>query len=241
DMAYAVRQILGDLEVTAEGVCGMLLHATGKKPAEREMAQINALATLNELNHYSNPDSVYPGDAEHGLRPCGPGQRPFDDCYFMALGDQMDRSEAEAASDRVAEYLALDAAGNSGPVFEQFRRQSRQPNGLSLRTFGLQRLGSTREYLGERAAGALCRQVVALWTGGLSVDESKAIDSQAERLATSQALDAEALLKRFEAAAIAFSGGDPLARLEPALVRSLEEFQVAPEGSMNMGATKNVL
>jgi eukaryotic-like serine/threonine-protein kinase len=241
DMAYAVRQVMADLDLAAEDILGTLVTASSRKQAEREMAQINAYATLAELSHYSEKESIYPGDVERGLRPCGPGVRPFDDCYLMHLGDQVDRTEAEGAADMVAEYLALDATAQAGSSLDQFRSRTRPADGLGLRVFGMRRLASTRDYLGDRAATALCRQVVSLWTEGLSGEENAAIEIQAERLATSLALDAPGLENRFGAAAANFGGGDPLARLEPELIRSLEEFEMAPDGTTNPGATKQVL
>ena len=80
-----------------------------------------------------------------------------------------------------------------------------------------------------------------MWTGGLSVEESADIDTRAERLATSLALDAPGLENRFGAAAANFGGGDALARLEPELLRSIEEFEMAPGATTNPGATKHVL
>src|SRR5262249_33351129 len=62
EAAYALRQVLDERQVASHGVCGLLLHAIGKKPAEREMACVNAVATLTELGHYSRPDRSYPGD-----------------------------------------------------------------------------------------------------------------------------------------------------------------------------------
>jgi serine/threonine protein kinase len=241
DMAYLVRQVADDLDLTPEGICGLLLHATGQKPAQREMSQINSAATLAELSHYSGKDSIYPGDAEHGLRPCGPGQRPFDDCYFMHLGDQLDRTGVEAAADRAAEYLALDCTAHGGPALEHFRKQSRQPDGFTLRVFGLQRLGTTRDLLGERAAATLCRQVVGMWTGGMTIEETVAIDTQAERLATSLALDLPALMHRFDAAATEICGGDPLAPVQTDLIRSFAEFEAGGDGASSSGATQQVL
>jgi serine/threonine protein kinase len=241
DMAYAARQVLADLDLSTDGLCGMLIHAAGKKPTDREMAQINAFSALGELNHYSEQGAFYPGDAEHGLRPCGPGQPPFEDCYVANLGDKMDRAEAEAAVDTVAEYLALDASSQGGPALDQHRRQTRQANGLALRVFALRRLATARDYLRERAATALCRQVMGLWIGDLSFTDNAAIERQAERLATSLALDAPALLKRFEATATELYGDDPLARLEPDLSASLQEFQLSPEGTITSSVTRQVL
>src|SRR5262249_27669985 len=160
ETAYAVRQILMELDIPADGICGILLHATGKKPTEREMASINTYATLSELSHYSRPESIYPGDADHGLRPCGPGKAPFEDCYLVHLGDCLDESEAVAATDVVAEYLALDCSPDGGAFLDQYRRNTSgagpEGEGTSLRVFGLQRMGAVRDYLADRAAAVLC-------------------------------------------------------------------------------------
>jgi serine/threonine protein kinase len=241
DMAYLVRQVADDLDLTPESVCAVMLHATGPKPAEHDMAQINSAATLAELTYYSQKDSIYSGDAEHGLRPCGPGQRPFDDCYLLHLGDKLERGVVESAADRAAEYLALDASAHGGPTLEHFRRQTRAAEGMSLRVFGLQRLATTRDILGERASASLCRQVVGMWTGGMTDEECTAVDVRAEQMATSLALDLPALLQRFEATAAAFCGGDAQAPVQTDLLRSLAEFEVASDRATTPGVTQQVL
>src|SRR5262249_59604697 len=87
---------------------------------------------------------------------------------------------------------------------------------------------------------ALCRQVVGLWTGSVSGDEGAPVDAQAEQLAKSLRLDAPGLQNSFSAA-VASSGGDPLAYLEPEVIRTLEGFRVAPNGTVPAGATQRVL
>src|SRR5439155_11182981 len=114
EAAYAVRQVLGELGVPGHGSCGLLLHASGKRPAEREMAGVNAVATLTELAHFSRPGNGYPGDPDFGLRPCAPGVPPFEDCYLIQLGQGLDAAAAETGAAMVAEYLALDISGTGG-------------------------------------------------------------------------------------------------------------------------------
>src|SRR5262249_41084312 len=160
---------------------------------------------------------------------------------WRRVGDQGERRQAEAAAAMADEYLALDSTAQGGAALEKFRRQTRGEERLALRVFRMHRLATTRNFLGDRVSAALCRQGVGLWISGLSGEEAAAIDSQAERLATSLALDAPALHNRFVAAAASFGGGDPLARLEPELLRSLEEIQFAPEGTVPHGATQQVL
>src|SRR5205823_2136435 len=85
EMGYAVRQILEQMGIPDEGVCGFLFHSLDDGPAQREMSRVNAFATLTELAHYSRPTSAYPGDPEHGLLPGRPGRPPFEECYLADL------------------------------------------------------------------------------------------------------------------------------------------------------------
>lgn len=78
DMAYAVRRVLAELRFYQEGPCAILLHATGQKPTDRDLACINSCATLAELQYFSRPDSCYPEDLERGLTMVGPGIPPFE-------------------------------------------------------------------------------------------------------------------------------------------------------------------
>src|SRR5262249_1676118 len=93
-LAYALQQVLGELEVDSDGLCGLLLHATSPKPSEKDIACVNALATLTELKHFSNSASAYPGDPAHHLSAFDPETLPFRDCYLIQLGDQLSKEEA---------------------------------------------------------------------------------------------------------------------------------------------------
>jgi serine/threonine protein kinase len=224
EVAYAVRQILAELEVPADGLAGMLLHGTGQKPADAEMARLNAYATLRELAHFSRPEVIYPGDPIHGLLPCGPGRPPFEDCYLAILGEGMDREAADASTDAVAEYLALDSSPEGGSLLDKYRKETRTavdpeaPAG-NVRIFGIQRLGAARDYLAERAAATLCRDALTLWTTNQGEQSEKAIEVEAEQLAVAIALDAPSMLERLQATVRARCDGDPAAFLDRELIK----------------------
>src|SRR5262249_3936662 len=62
DFGYAPRNLLVELALPQADVCAVLIHATGQRPVEAELARLNAYTTLSELRHYSCPSSGYPGD-----------------------------------------------------------------------------------------------------------------------------------------------------------------------------------
>ncbi len=194
-MAYAVRQVLGELGLSPLGLCGLLPYATSPKPAEQELARINAQATLTELSHFSRPEAAYPGDPEHGLQAFGPGHAPFEECYLVHLGEQLGPAESAAATDLLAEYLFLDASPTGGAFFDQFRRQTHEPPRAPfvLRSFGLARVGASDEHPVDLATHLLCQRVTARWAAGPGEAETQFLEREAQRLAVAQGLGEEAL------------------------------------------------
>src|SRR5205085_11789170 len=57
DLAFGLRQLLEEQGFPATALYGLLLHATPPKPAGRELARINAYATLHELYHLDRRDT----------------------------------------------------------------------------------------------------------------------------------------------------------------------------------------
>src|SRR5262249_58995992 len=102
DVAYAVRQVLGELNLPDTGVYGLLLYATTPNPDDQCRARVNACATLTELDHWCRPDVSFPGAPEQGLAGFGPGRPPFDECYLAHLGDGLGEDAAAPAARRGA-------------------------------------------------------------------------------------------------------------------------------------------
>jgi serine/threonine protein kinase len=194
DLAYAVRQVLDELGLASDGIAGILLYATGQKPTSKELARVNAFATLTELGHFSRPENQYPGDPVHGLAARAPGQAPFEDCYLIHLGEQLDQSAACATADAVAEYLALDAAPDAGAFLDEYRRETSARAGTAvLRTMGLYRTSFPREYLARSASLSLCRQLTSRWVGTRNTEEEERVEREAGRQSSLLGLDAESL------------------------------------------------
>ncbi len=186
DVAYAVRGILADLGLSADGVCGVLTTGTLKKGATKDLRKANAYATLTEWNHFNRVSG--------GCKP--PGDTPFGDTYLVDLGDDLTETEFDAATSMIARYLYLDAATPCGAAFDHCRELTRERSGgiggaAQLRTFGLQVIGCDKHMVAGTQAESLCQRVVNRWHGdgrpvdpaGLHLDTAElALDPLSKRL-----------------------------------------------------------
>ncbi|MEX0710726.1 MAG: tubulin-like doman-containing protein, partial [Pirellulales bacterium] len=116
DVAYTARQMLTDLGYSGDNVCGMMVHGTMLKGAANDLRKANAYATLTELNHFNSHAGAHRGGPLAGLPAGEPSDRPFGDCYLVHLGDGLTEPELALATDKVAQYLYLDAATVCGAV-----------------------------------------------------------------------------------------------------------------------------
>jgi serine/threonine protein kinase len=232
-MAYAVRQTLGDLGLSARGLCGILLYATSPKPADQEMARINAYATLSELDFLSRPGANYPGDAEHGLLPCGAGHAPYQDTYVVHLGERLDRASAEAATEPIADYLFLDTCPHGGTFLDRFRHETRPAarEALTFRCFGLSRIDAQGERPADLAATLLCRRLAERWVAGPGEGESKYLERESQRQAAGWGLHEQSLTLREQAAVTAALGG--VGGVEELVPRVLAEAAEAATGELH--------
>ncbi len=168
DVGYAVRKVLRDLGLDDEGTCGILTHATGRSPHERDLAIANAYACLSELEHYRR--TGYPGDAACGLPAFPQDVAPFQHTYLLSLGSDLEESHFRAAVDSIAEYLYVDAATAGGAFFDRCRTSERSQSGpppadASLRSFGLWHAGRSLGDLVSGAAETLSKRVIQRWQG----------------------------------------------------------------------------
>lgn len=166
DVAFAVRMILADLNLSDEDVCGILTHSTNRKPSEADLATANAYACLTELYHYSRLS--YPGDAAFGLPAFDREHSTFPNAYFVHLGDHLNEADFLAATDTLAEYLYLDAATAGGAFFDKCRGDKDEADGeagVRLRTLGVCQFGCSQSNIPSATAEALCRSVLDRWCG----------------------------------------------------------------------------
>jgi hypothetical protein len=235
--AYALRQLLAELHLPDDGLCGMLLHATSPKPAAKEMARINASATLQELAHFYDSDNAYPGDPAYDLAGFDRGQTPLPQCYLIHLGDDLNRPQADAATDAVAEYLYLDTATEAGPFFDQCRQasppspQDFSDGQLTLRTFGLSRISFPRYRLLEHATNLLCRHLVECWPGALTDTEKEGIEQDAQQLLARKGVGLDTLVHQLLAEANKVLGEEPDTYFPKLLAAEFSPEQIPPSAS----------
>jgi hypothetical protein len=213
-IAYAVRQVLEEMHLSSEGVCGIMLHATSQKPSENEVSQLNAFATLNEVYHYSLADSPYPGNPEIGLSGCSADHTPFHEAYLVQLGEQLSKPEADAVTDLIAEYLYLDAATSCGAFLDQYRYSTHPSNyelegNPTVRSFGLFRISFPRQQLERLATNFFCHDLVVKWPGDGIEQPKEQIEQDTQRQITALALEEEPLATRLHTAAETLLGENP--------------------------------
>jgi hypothetical protein len=165
DLAYAVRQILGDLGCAAERVCEVLAHSTDRNPAAAELATANAYATLAELEHYSRFGYSPDGPAS-GLPQVAGGRRALAHPYFVHLGDGLNEREFAAATDILASYLYLNTVTSAAGLFDECRRLAGDSGDATpLASFSLASVGCSHTSLPPLAAEYLVREILDHWRG----------------------------------------------------------------------------
>lgn len=175
DLAYAVRRVLGDLSLPADGLCGMMLHATFQKSQANDLRKANAYAVLTELNHFLEGGGAFrSGPTE--ILPAGElSEPPFSDAYLIELGEDLNEDAFQAAAERVAHYLYLDAATACGAALDRCRLLSRHRAEIDnqpprLRSFGLATVACEKFGLVTAEADAFCHRLVERWQGDVLPD-----------------------------------------------------------------------
>ncbi|MBC7855458.1 MAG: hypothetical protein IAF94_18675, partial [Pirellulaceae bacterium] len=190
-------------------------------------------ALLTELNHYLREGGVFPDDPAIGLKSCSAAEHSLASTYLVHLGQDLSPEQFLAATDRVAEYLYLDAATPAGNYLRACRSTTPQEerHDVTLRTFGLCRLGFS-DALVAGGTESLCQSVLRRWSGEpkptvegpLStrmVDAAASPPAQAaaakgaalERLTSQQSqklgLELDSLIEGLYALAVEELGGEP--------------------------------
>lgn len=172
DVAYLVRKILRDQDLSEEGLCGVLAHCASRNPQGRELSVASACAFLNELQYFGDRHHAYPGDPARGLPAFPAGDAPFNHTYVLQVGEDLEHQDFLAAADQIASYLYCNAVTSAAPFFDECR-SSEDSNGASpdvgpaVRTFSLRRLGVTYDDVPAGVANDLCRVLVLRWRGAV--------------------------------------------------------------------------
>ena len=170
DFGYIVRQVLRELNLADDAVCGVLAHCTDRNPQARELATANAYSLLGELNHYTDRQHFFPGDPAAGLAAFGAEDAPFNHAYLLHLGEELEGDGFTTAVDTLAKYLYHGTLTTASAFFDKCRaaQSADKPSASAaptLRTFGLCQLGFSPDDVPRSAAEDLCRKLVLRWRG----------------------------------------------------------------------------
>lgn len=186
DVAYAVRQQLDELGLPADGLCGVMLHATFARSPVNDLRKANAYATLTELNHFMQGGAAYRAGPLEVLPAGDVSEPPFADAYLVDLGRELNEGGFNSALDQVAQYLYLNAATACGAALDECRQAGRgapisghpgsgirensgqadHPRpGAGLRSFGLHSFQFDKYGVAAREADRLGLRLVRAWLG----------------------------------------------------------------------------
>jgi len=165
DVVYAVRALLAEIGQPDDGVCTILTHSTDRSSAASDLAIANAYACLSEMYHYhSQGCDLGSGAREHGSFPAS--EAAFRNTYLAHLGDNLNDHQLDEATDALASYLYLNCVTPAAAVFDECRKQTEDAlERVSLRSFGLARVGGSHTSLPALVAERLCKEVVDRWLG----------------------------------------------------------------------------
>lgn len=219
DVAYAVRQQLEEFGLPADGVRGVMLHATLANRALNDLRKANAYATLTELNHFMQGGATYRAGPMEVLPAGDVSEPPFRDAYLIDLGEHLSDAEFDTATEQVAEYLYLDAATSCGAALEGLRRSSSEPpatkdNVARLRSFGLSAIRFDRVAVARGEAQLLCLQLAQQWLGQTTGGEAAEFRIQPPDFRI------EDLLNRLKAVADQALGGNADAHFRSLVIES---------------------
>jgi hypothetical protein len=140
DIAQLTHQALRQRDVNPIDLICVLANWSCSTATEKEMATVNAYASLRELHHYGIEGC--PGDSSCHVPPLGRHHGLFENVYLMNFGPQT----SELALDQAAGELAQFLDANTGTISAHFLAQCRgdhaanKPNLATLRTFSLARI-----------------------------------------------------------------------------------------------------
>ncbi|MGO9111797.1 MAG: tubulin-like doman-containing protein [Thermoguttaceae bacterium] len=174
DAAYTVRKVLADLSLSDARLTGVLLHSTGHDPHGKLLARASACACLSELQSF-DCGNRYLGDADFGLPAFAAGVPPFDATRVVHLGDGLSQEEFKRATETIGQFLDL-ATATPGSVFFDSEHQS-DATEMTVRTFGLCRIGWTQKEFVAKAADLLCRRTAQHWLGNTHGDNALPLPS----------------------------------------------------------------
>ncbi|MGI9497113.1 MAG: protein kinase domain-containing protein [Mariniblastus sp.] len=163
DLAYTLKLLMNENNITSSTVSGILLHSTCKQKRDPTLSTANAISFLTEMRHFV--ERGFTGDPTIGL-PDFENEPPFDFTYFNDLGHDLRSSEFDHNLDQVAEYLYLSSTSRCAEFLDKCRDIESEFDHFSLRTFGMSSTGPGNLKTGQDAVSRVASGLVYRWLGG---------------------------------------------------------------------------
>ena len=236
DVAYWIRSVLAERGISDCMLTGVLTHATPRRTDSRDLAIANAVACLDELQHFSSHGQQFPGDAVCQVPEFVDDNAAFRDTYVVHLGNDLNDAMLEQSLDGVAEYLVRNTATQAAAFFDKTRQLEHEilhnPLGeRRVRSFGLHRFGAAVDDVSAAAVDKLCRTVLSAWTDKYSAASEASKERYAKRCAALD-IDLVSLATKAKDVAKQFRDQDYLVKLQAMLVESMASLDVNDPSSI---------
>ena len=139
DVAFQLRRLLRSNGISQPvRISAMLLHGTSTGGRQTDAQDANSVCFLKELQHYGLAGAQLPNDIRCPGRTT---QRPFDDAWFVHLGDDLTSADYLRHTERLSEFLKLWSTSSHRQVLEAWHQEDDTDGGNQLAEMKIRTLG----------------------------------------------------------------------------------------------------
>ncbi|MEZ6071706.1 MAG: tubulin-like doman-containing protein [Pirellulales bacterium] len=169
DVGYAVREVLEQHSLPCDGLHGMMLHFTARGAKDVTLQLANSHALLTEAYHYQQLGAGGIDDNEAVFAGGSTDKPPFEQTYFVHLGDDLEDHDISQGIDHVVDYLLASTVTPAATVLAQARRMAEHPGNDSksdsrLRSFGVKSLRLNIAQDASEDIDVICAHVLEQWS-----------------------------------------------------------------------------
>ena len=163
DVGYAIRQTLTQMKLDCTMIHSFVLTGAVDDPTSPVEELANVFATLTELNHYSDPNTLFQAryGGPEGAVVEGYGL-PFDSTYLLPMASRNSEAFRDVTA-HLAGYVASELTTPFGQIIEQTRRTDLGPGRTPFRGFGTFAVWYPQGLLLRSAARQKCIDLIREW------------------------------------------------------------------------------
>lgn len=208
DLGFAVQHLLQQMGHKRATVNAFLFCGAPNDPATSRAEQANVVATLTELNHYSDPSITF--TAQYG--PDGPQLNSQAAPYSSVYITQIEHRTQEELRDCVAHlagYLTQELTTPLGSKLERLRSRPASPDYTPFRSLGTYSIWFPRGLLLRLAARRVCAGLLNEWASNQPPKNATEVESICQKALTDAALRWELLVEQLERTSHSPTEGTP--------------------------------